>query len=320
MPARLYSICLAFALLCGGCDDSVSPLIGEERPFSIYGYLDPTSDTQVIRVVPIVGTIQDVSLADDVDAEVRIIDTESGEVVAWQPSAVIYPDSSQGTVFTANFTPEFEKTYRIEVENSTGELVTAETTIPRRIEINSLTTGNVFRPGIFIPGDFPNLVQAGIEYEVVALQPSISGQMDPVIDVFVSYKGEQDPSNDGWEIRTNLRNDFDALRQALDDVCITTPYFTVRGARFIAFVGDDTWVPPNGAVEFDQELLVQPGTFSNVENGYGFIGSGYAVDFSIRLTTPTLVQIGYMTTRPCQVGPNFDPNDPECLDIEPCFN
>lgn len=41
--------------------------------------------------------------------------------------------------------------------------------------------------------------------------------------------------------------------------------------RFIAASAD--WLPPEG--DFDPEVLVQPGTLSNVTNGFGFIGAGY---------------------------------------------
>ena len=33
------------------------------------------------------------------------------------------------------------------------------------------------------------------------------------------------------------------------------------------------WDPPGGV--FDADVLVQPGTLSNVENGFGFVGAGY---------------------------------------------
>ena len=308
-----------FAIFFTGCEDTVSPLIGEERPYTIFGYLDPTTSSQVIRVIPIAETIQEVDLV-EVNAEVRTTHQETGEVIIWQRSPVLFADSSSGVVFRATFTPEYEATYRLEVENENGEIASAVTTVPAEVNISSLTTGNQFRPGIFIEGDFPNMVQAAIDYEAIALQPAISSQEDVTLPVLVSYKGEQDRSEGGWEIRTDLRDDFEIVREELEGICITTPFFTVRSAAFRSFVGDEAWVPPGDAVEFDPNVLVQPGTFSNIENGFGFFGSGYAIDFSIRLTSSTLEQIGYNAQKPCQPGPGFDDTAPECQDLVPCFD
>ena len=314
------SFCLLISLLIlfSSCEDSVSPSIGEERPFTVFGYLDPTTSTQLLRVIPIAESITEVDLV-NLEAEVRTIHEESGTVTAWRQTPVQFADSSEGIIYTADFTPEYENTYRLEIESTLGDLLTSQTTVPKEVNISLLTTSTLFRPGIFIEGELPNLVQAGILYDAVALQPAISGQSDIRIPVLVSYRGEQDRSDGGWEIRANLRDDFESVRQAMDGVCLTTPFITIRGAQFRAFVGDEVWVPPGNASDFDERVLVQPGTFSNIDNGFGFFGSGYSVEFALRLTGSTLTQIGYISNKPCQPGPGFDDSAPECSDLEPCF-
>lgn len=312
-------VVLTVLIFLTGCEDSVSPSVGEERPFTVFGYLDPTTSTQLLRVIPISENINDVDLG-TVDAEVRTIHEETGNVTVWRQTPTQFADSSEGIIYSANFAPEYENTYRLEIESSTGDLVTSQTTIPKQVNISLLTTSTLFRPGIFIEGDLPNLVQAGILYDAIALQPAVSAQMDITVPVLVSYRGEQDRSDGGWEIRANLRDDFENVRQALDSVCLTTPFITIRAAEFRAFVGDDVWVPPGDAPDFDERVLVQPGTFSNIENGLGFFGSGYNVQFALRLATSTLTQIGYIPTTPCQPGPGFDESAPECQDLAPCFN
>lgn len=317
---RAYSFFfLLVLLLITGCDDTVSPSVGEERPFTVFGYLDPTTSTQLLRVIPIAENINQVDLV-EVDAQVRTIHQETGDVIVWQQVPALFADSSEGVIYSADFIPEYENTYRLEVESSTGEMATAQTTVPKNVNISLLTTSTLFRPGIFIEGELPNLVQAGILYEAIALQPAISAKEDITVPVLVSYKGEQDRSDGGWEIRANLRDDFENVRQALNSVCLTTPFITVRSALFRAFVGDEAWVPPGGGLDFDPIVLVQPGVFSNIENGLGYFGAGYNVDFSIRLASSTLTQIGYMPTKPCQPGPGLDENSPTCVDLEPCFN
>ena len=47
---------------------------------------------------------------------------------------------------------------------------------------------------------------------------------------------------------------------------------------FSTVLGNEEWVPPDG--EFNAANLIQPGTFSNVENGFGFVGAGYRLQRS----------------------------------------
>ena len=317
---RVSTYLVLFSLiLITGCEDSVSPSVGEDRPYTVFGYLDPTTSTQLLRVIPIAESITEVDLV-NLDAEVRTIHEESGAVTVWRQIPVEFSDATEGIIYSAEFTPEYENTYRLEVEDPSGEMVRSQTTVPKEVNISLLSTSTLFRPGIFIEGELPNLVQAGILYDAVALQPAISTQSDIRVPILVSYRGEQDRSDGGWEIRANLRDDFEVVRQAMDGVCLTTPFITIRGAEFQAFVGDEAWIPPGEAEDFDERLLVQPGTFSNIENGLGFFGSGYNVDFSLRLASSTLNQIGYNANQPCQPGPGFtDFSVPECQDLEPCF-
>ena len=40
-----------------------------------------------------------------------------------------------------------------------------------------------------------------------------------------------------------------------------------------AVVTDVEWVPPDG--RFDPDILVEPGTLTNVQGGFGFVSAGY---------------------------------------------
>ena len=315
MHRHLASLLILLTTFLGGCEETVSPFLGEDRPFTIYGYLDPTTDTQVIRVVPISENINNVSIL-EVDAEVRTVHIESNEEIVWQKTPTLFSDSTEGVVFTANFTPLFENAYRLEVTNDIGERVTAETVVPREISAVRIQRGNSLQPGFFLPGDLPNLVQVSMNYSALAMQPAISGLTDIIVPVRVSYRGKEIAVTDGWEVRANLRSDREKVLSAMADFCVTTPFITIRTAEFEFFIGDDAWVPPGN--DFNAEELVQPGVFSNIENGYGYFGSGYSFNFAITMNSTILEQIGYVVDRPCQTGPGFDPTIPECQDIFTC--
>ncbi len=314
-PVAVF-VFLALIAASFGCEETVTPFVEEERPFTVFGYLDPTTSLQVLRVIPIAGNINDVGEI-DVDASVRTIQAETGAVVTWRKETILFPDSTSGVVFKANFTPAYEQTYRLEVENANAELVTAETMVPQSIVSRRLESGTGRRPGFFIEDRGTNLVQAFMQYEIVVQQPAVSALPDIVHPVSVSYRGQEERITGGMEIRADLFADFEVVQQALADICVTTPFITVRSANFEFFVGDAAWIPPGG--EFDEDVLVQPGTFSNVSNGYGFFGAGYGIRFSVPASSGVLQQAGYVPQRPCQVGPGFDASAPECQDIVPCL-
>jgi hypothetical protein len=56
---------------------------------------------------------------------------------------------------------------------------------------------------------------------------------------------------------------------------------------------DDDFVPPGGV--FDPEILVQPGTFSNVTNGFGYIGSVARFRAEWTLSDESLRALRYQT-------------------------
>ena len=304
-------------LTLSACTESVHPIIGDERPFTIYGFLDPTTSEQYLRVVPVSEDFSTVS-SQDVDAQVHTIDLTTNERVAWTKQRILFPDSTEGYVFAAQFTPIVARSYRLEVENSEGERVSAVTTVPPVISINRMATSSQLNPLFIIEADeFPNIVQADFVYEVVALQPSMSARANYTLEIPVSYRGTESASDGGWRIQTRMQNDFEQVKEAFASICIITDFLGLRSVNFEFFIGDDSWVPPGG--EFVRDILLQPGSFSNVENGYGYFGSGYAVTFSIPLTSTERGLVGYALDPPCQAGPGFDPSVPECRELNACL-
>ncbi len=93
-------------------------------------------------------------------------------------------------------------------------------------------------------------------------------------------RGAPSPAGSGqlndWVIPVNLSNDFRSVLAALAQV--EGPEIVLVNIRLLSMqmrliVADAAWDPPGGV--FDPNVLVQPGTLSNVEQGFGFIGSGY---------------------------------------------
>ena len=79
-------------------------------------------------------------------------------------------------------------------------------------------------------------------------------------------------------------------RDTLDTMVSLNASTALAGLGMTITVLDEAFVPPGG--EFDLETLVQPGTFSNVENGFGFIGSvgRFSVEWLVADTTASILR------------------------------
>jgi hypothetical protein len=163
-------------------------------------------------------------------------------------------------------------------------------------------------------GTLPNIVQASMLYDSVRLQPILSG-MNPIRwPVEISYRGEEEFVDGGWVFVVDLREDYQKVEDEFDKHCLTREYIALRAMRFVVFVGDPAWVPPGGT--FDPETLAQPDAFTNVENGFGYFGAGYPVDFNAIQPASVLGPVGFATAGPCDPD-TTPPTDPSCTVILP---
>jgi hypothetical protein len=259
---------LLLALLVVACEDTiVNPFIDDDRFFSIYGALDTGAFPQMIRVVPIRDRI---GIGEtEIDARVTTTAREDGVTVVWSDSLIQYKDGSLGHVFHAPFRPIPGWTYDIAVERSDGATTRATTTIP-------------FPPNVQI--DDPSgisIISQRVVWNDIDYNPYR-------VEIYYRFFNEEEPQNlfqtalltyrrdrfgkltdDGWEVIVGLMADKEAVMEQLGFIAEAMPMLVGIGIRLT--MADDQWRPPDGV--FDPEVLVQPGTFSNVENGFGFFGS-----------------------------------------------
>lgn len=258
--ALLGLVCLATA---GGCIEDVDGVLDVPVPFTLYGYVDPTVSRQVIRVVPLTRTIDD-SVA--VDAAVSTTDLVTGEVTVWQDSLVTFPDRTQGTVYAADFTPAPGTRLRLEVESRDGEVASAEVTVPPVIapEIRPAerSFGEVTYPIRYVGapqvlGQTVRILVAGIPNlpGVVVLRARLQDR--PV---------EVEPGT--WEVRVPF---LLLAREALRTQGISNGEATLVAVEYAGFVADAGWDPRS----LDPGSAGEPGAFTNVEGGFGFIGAGH---------------------------------------------
>ncbi len=262
---------LLVALLVGACEDSVNPILESDRNFSLFGTLDMDQDTQFVRVVPIRPTLFP-DPNQQIDISFVSTDLTSGATTVWNDSLITFDDGSTGLIFYAPLRIRPGRTYRIEVATPSLELITsAETTAPTLPSAITIQPESVVNVGGAIGRGSQVIQWDGIvdePFQIELWYRFLAAEATAFNNVMLPYAPANTPMGNGWEIELDLRKD----RLALDTMqAVNVTEVPLLGQGLLVTVLDGAFVPPGGV--FDPDVLSQPGTFSNVENGFGFVGT-----------------------------------------------
>ena len=269
---RLTLCAVLFSLLLNACEESVNPILESDQRFTLFGTLDMDQDTQYVRVIPIRPTLETDARA---PLDVTFISTDliTDETLTWRDSLVTFSNGAFGHVFYTPLRLRAGHTYRIEIRSPDSDVVTsAETRVPAEPQ------------PVVMPEDvefvFTTEVRASqqIIWQGVSAEPFGIEQWYRFFtledfsfrDVQLPYIPRNGPAEgqaDAWEMTLNLVRDRDTMETFIE----LNESTTLAGLGMRITLLDDAFVPPGGA--FDAEVLAQPGTLSNVENGFGFVGS-----------------------------------------------
>lgn len=283
-----FTSLLVAVLLIGlaACDETVNPFVDAERYFTVYGYLDTGRDTQYVRVIPLRRMIGEAD--EGADAVVTSTSAENGERIVWRDSVLQLADGSVGHVFYAPFRPIPDWTYRLEVGRLDGVTSWAEVTIPpasRAAVMDPTASGAVVAQRVVWDDvDFPPF-RVEVWYRFMNTRPDL-----PFREAVVTYDdvGQVTDEND-WEVRVQLTRDRSRVTELLG--ISEDARLTLLGIGMRLAITDEQWRPPGGV--FDREILVQPGTFSNVRNGFGFVGGVNQFTVEWALSKETVDRLGY---------------------------
>ena len=258
-------------LFWSGCEEDVNPFVEEDRYFSVYGYLDTASDEQLLRVIELrteFATAGDESI----DALVSTTEQETDVVTMWRDSLVTYTDGTVGHIFVGNFRPVPGLSYELNVTRSDGKRATATTLIPtlKEVHLSEPVSGFVGNTQKVL---WPQVDRVPFRVQVwyrtldtvtegLAFREAVVNYGDDA-----SRVGRQ--TTDGWEIVIRFAEDKKEVGKQLGFGEADQPILMSLGMRLT--MTDEQWRPPDGV--FNPEILVQPGTFSNVDGGFGFFGS-----------------------------------------------
>lgn len=308
---------LLIPLLVGGCEATVDPGPGPDRPFTLYGYFDAGSDVQAVRVIPIAETLVP-ETREPIDARVVSTDLGTGAEVVWRDSVVTFASGAVGHVYTAPFRARFGSAYRLTVTRSDGLASVVETQMPPEatVEEQPARRDTTIRESGGMPADttiridpsitfdirgaIPRLLDVQAEYRVAV---SAADEDGIVLSIPYGSSGDTDSSTsglvqqtaEGWRITMRLEQDVvplktELLRLGLIDRRSEPIYFL--DARLTMLAVGEEWVSPTGV--FDSEALVEPGTFSNVQNGFGFVGAGYPITPALQAPDDVIEAAGFI--------------------------
>jgi hypothetical protein len=285
----VLSITIAFLV---GCEDGVSPSLGIEHPYTLWGIINPQQDTQAVRVFEIQETIQLVR-SDPIDVVITSTHLQTGTQLVWKDSVIQLPDGDYRHVYWAPLSANAGDTFLLEARRSDGATSSAQTTVPPPVtleilEPNPLMARDIKLP-IFITGNPPNLPRIDLEYRFLAdLEDGTIVWTEPVV---ISYSGRAEPASGGWSLDVRLSEDLISILRKLRDNEVRYDRVILREMELRVHVGDEKWRSPIGF--FDSDFLVEPGTLSNVENGFGFFGSGYMESIQWRPSDIMLARAGF---------------------------
>ena len=279
-------------MLFSACEEAVNPILESDRNYTMFGTLDMEQDTQYVRVERIRETL-DAGDPSPLGVRFTSTDLETGAELEWRDSLVTFSDGSVGHVFYTPLRVIPGHRYRIEIEDAVEPSPTwAETTVPEIVE-------PVVNPEE-VQGGAGGVVGSGMQqilwqnltkrpFRVDSWYRFMVADRTPFVDVVLPYEPASGPGGDAaWQVTLDLRKDRLTL-----DTLVQVRETPLVGLGLTLTVLDEAFVPPGGV--FDPEVLVQPGTFSNVQNGFGFIGSVARYSVEWVLSEDSMNRLGYQT-------------------------
>lgn len=268
---------LLTALLLTACEEDVVAVLNTDRPYSMYGYLDPRADTQWVAVFTIEDRLEPIR-PEPIDGAVTSTHEGSGVTTLWRDSTYRYEDGSVAHLFWTPMRVAYGQTYRLEARRSDGASSAVTVTVPPLAEFKSedpiihevgVSQTRVRLP-VLLEGAIPQPRNVKAHYFV---KYDTTGWA--VAEIVLPYDEAVLQAEGGWRAHIDMNADFVQIRQELIQKGLYRPEIGISllGLEISAFISNEVW-PPLGE-SADANLLANPGVFDNIDHGFGFVGSGY---------------------------------------------
>ena len=270
----------AVLLSLSACETGVDAVLGTGRVYTVYGHLSSRVDTQAVRVYAIDGTIDRIR-PNPLDATVRSISLDTGQQHTWQDSVIQFSEDNYGHVYWARYTPDYGERVRLTLTRPDGAAATVDITMPP-----------VSEPGLVTPTVKQGFVDLPVLWRNAPRLNNIRVRYYTNKGIFDYDYGNDQVTTPEGQVASILPHE-DA-RNIFTEIFRTSG--STREARLLrieqfVLVSSANWVPPGDV--FDPDLLIEPGHFSNVENGFGFVGAGYEASFLYEVPDSVALASGF---------------------------
>ncbi|MEX2601842.1 MAG: hypothetical protein WD355_09355 [Balneolaceae bacterium] len=276
----LFKVGFLLWILCTaiGCDETFQPLKENDRfHFSVFGYLDATADTQIVRLIPLRKSILELPPIDDVT--VTLTHLESGEQTVMQDSLYrFYYDEAQTYNYLTNMEILPEQRYRLDAKHADGRSSHTTVTIPPEFPEPWFSNPTVLR----VEG-VERLAEVRVIYHLQYLHPHGWGEPFTITIPHLERTNQFTPTS--HRVFLNPTLDQEAIRGANCDVLdqsLLNIYIRNREI-FVASAGPE-WVD---FLALDEVVETFPDQISNIENGTGFFAGivSKIIPYNQNLTT-----------------------------------
>lgn len=306
IPLSRYILLLAVGWLplsgLLGCDSAVHPIEKTDRPFTLYGYLNPKADTQAVRVFALAGMLQKIQ-GDSIDARIQSTELETGRTHTWRDSLVQLENGDYRHIFWAPFTADYGHTYRLEAVRSDGATSTVSPTTPSRVDVDvSRVTPYkpVFEIQIIPDSGAVSIMRPRLSYRTATIPPPTMPQNAVVMTKTFRHEEATREGDGRWTFKINLDSHYEEIYCAYRASGISDQKIALRRLTVQILVASAAWDPE--VHKRNPEILARPGTMSNVDNGYGFVSSAYPESVRWRPPEETLEEVGFGTERTAECG------------------
>lgn len=284
MPVRLNIvksgwIAVAFTVILVGCDNTVEPFAPTTRHYALYGFLDANADTQYVRVE---ATRPDPGQEDRTSADVPVVTlthVATGESVAWRDSTIEIEDDGEALLFWVPFRPEAGEVYRLEVERSDGAVSSATVRVPdfdeTEVRLPNQTFAGTYEQAVVFANVTRRPEQVILNYEIAY------SHADEPFPIILDYNVFGVPVADGWQINVRLTRDRERINSRL----------SIAPSRLLLLHDVSMTVR---LLSSDWPLVESNERVVNVENGFGFYGAAATHEFSWRIDSLVVTELGFL--------------------------
>lgn len=273
---------LAFVVaLLAGCEEDIAAPPDLPAYYTLWGAFDPRADVQAVRVVPITDTVG-LGSPDALPVVVTSVDLRTGAETPWRDSVIAFSNGGYGHVYLADLRPAFGSLHVLRVVDDGGTETSALVSVPPLVEpiVQTPVVGanRVDYPHLWVDAPRLNRVRARYALQDESCSPlEVERELAPTAAAPVEF---------GWRTLLPLRDEAREIILGNENRPLA-----LLEIELSAEVASEDWRPPGGV--FDPEVLVEPGTLSNVTNGFGFVGAAYEVSVAWRPTPDELSRSGF---------------------------